>query len=86
MNKTVIGLIASLIFALMMGAGFFWLWTTSQKDVSTASSAAGNYQAVEVESVKKEATTILGLLEKNSDIPLTTPTEKMGRTNPFVAP
>lgn len=86
MSKTAAGLIASFMFALIVAGGFYWLWITSQKNIPTASSMASQYQAVEIESVKKEATDILGTLEKNSDIPLTTPTSKMGRANPFIAP
>lgn len=86
MNKTLAGLIASFIFALIVAGGFYWLWITSQKNIPSASSAASQYTLVEVESVKKEATDILSTLEKNSDIPVTTPTDKMGRANPFVSP
>lgn len=84
MKKTSMGLIAALIFALGTAGGFYWLWTTSQTQASTTIASSTDYTVVEIESVKKEATTILAGLENKASIPISTPTQKMGRTNPFV--
>jgi hypothetical protein len=85
MNKKSIGLIVSLVFALATAGGFYWLWTTSKADVSgTPIATTSTYTVVEIESVKKEAVDILSGLENKASIPIPTPTEKMGRVNPYV--
>lgn len=84
MKKSSIGLIVSLIFGLVTAGSFYWLWNEANKPVSTPTSKAKSYTAVEIEAVKTQANDILSSLEKNSDIPLATPTEKMGRDNPFL--
>jgi hypothetical protein len=82
MRKSSMGIIASLIFGLITAGAFYWLWTQANKPTPSASKAK-TYTAVEIEAVKNQASDILGSLEKNSDIPITTPTAKMGRVNPF---
>jgi hypothetical protein len=84
MNKNSVGVIVSLVFALITAGSFYWLWIEANKPVSVPTSKAKNYTAVEIEAVKTQANDILSSLEKNSDIPLTTPTAKMGRVNPFI--
>lgn len=85
MNKSLAGVIASLIFALVTAGAFYFLWTTSKSEVSPTTALDSSYTAVEIDSVKKQAVDILSGLEKKSDIPVTTPTDKMGRPNPYVS-
>ncbi len=85
MNKSLIGIIAALVFGVATAGAFYWLWTTAQSETTTTASAA-TYQVVEIESVKKEATDILSTLQKSSDIPVGVPVEKMGRANPYTTP
>lgn len=82
MRKSSINLIICLVFGLATVGAFYWLWLQANKPV-TSPSKAKSYTAVEIEAVKNQANEILGSLEKSSDIPLTTPTAKMGRDNPF---
>lgn len=83
MNKKSMGLIVSLVFALVTAASFYWLWTISKTEASTISTSTTDYTVVEIESVKKEAVSILSGLVNKASIPIDVPTEKMGRTNPF---
>lgn len=85
MKMKTISLIASLIFIIVTLGAFYWLWTIAN-DLKIDKAVAENLKLVEIESVKKEATTLLSDLEKNSDIPIPVPTEKMGRENPFATP
>jgi len=80
-----ISLIASLVFIIATLGAFYWLWTMAN-NYEVDKTVAENLKPVEIESVKKEATTLLSDLEKNSDIPIPVPTEKMGRENPFTNP
>lgn len=83
MKKLNLDLIASLVFFLVTAGGFYWLWIQSNATVANPVSNPKNYTVVEIESSKTQASDILGSLEKNSEIPLSAPTAKMGRTNPF---
>lgn len=83
MRKSTINLLVSLVFGLITAGGFYWLWAQANKPIVDPDSQAKTYTAVEIEAVKTQASDILGSLEKNSDIPLSTPTAKMGRANPF---
>lgn len=85
MNSKLIGLIVSIVFALGMVGAFYWLWDSSQK-TPVSSAVAENLKPIEIESVKKQASGLMTGLQKNSDIPVLMPTEKMGRANPFVKP
>jgi len=80
--KKSIGLISCLIFGLVTAGAFYWIWMQANAPIAD-SAGAKVYTAVEVEAVKNQANDILASLQKNSDIPLGTPTTKMGRTNPF---
>lgn len=82
-SKTV-AFIASLLFIAATIGGFFWLWQMS-KNYNTNPPVADNLQPIEIESVKKDAENVLAGLEKNSDIPIPTPVDKMGKDNPFVS-
>jgi hypothetical protein len=81
MNKT-IGLIASLIFALATIGGFYWLWTLS-KDFTIKTTVADDMRPVEIDTVKDQAVSLLAGLNNVSGMPIPTPTNKMGKTNPF---
>jgi len=78
-----ISMIASLIFVAAAVGGFLWLWQMS-KQYNTDPPVADNLQPIEIESVKKDAENVLSGLEKSSDIPISTPVDKMGKANPFV--
>lgn len=82
MNMRIINLVLSVIFATTTIAMFYWLWTLTGT-VSTEFAVAENLKPIEIESIKKEANTLLEGLSKVSDMPIPTPTEKMGKTNPF---
>jgi uncharacterized protein YneF (UPF0154 family) len=83
MKSKTFGIIVSLILVAGTVGGFFWLWTMS-KTFNANPPVQDNLKTVEIESVKKDAENVLSGLEKNSDIPISTPVDKMGKTNPFV--
>lgn len=83
-NYKLIGLVASLVFAVGVVFAFFWVWgQLNAKDTGTqATTAASNYVQVEISSVKKEAEDILRDKQKYGSIPVKAPAET-GRDNPF---
>ena len=81
MNKT-IGLFLSLFFALATVGGFYWLWAQS-KNFTIKTTPAADMQAVEIESVKTEAVSLLSGLNNVVGMPIPVPTSKMGKANPF---
>lgn len=83
MSTKTAGFFASLFFAIAVVAGYFWLWQTS-KNFNDDTEVAENLKSVEIESVKKDAENVLSGLQKNSDIPVSLPVDKMGKENPFV--
>jgi flagellar basal body-associated protein FliL len=85
MNKSLAGFIAVMIFALATAGAFYWLWTTSKSEATSKGVLDSSYSAVEIDSVKKEAVDILSTLENKAAIPIPTPTDKMGRTNPYLS-
>lgn len=82
MKRGIVGLIVSLLFAAVTAGAFYWLWGTS-KLFPVETSVASNLKPIEIESIKNEAKTLLEGLSKNSDIPISVPTAKMGKPNPF---
>ena len=83
MKKSSLSLVAAVIFMLVTMGGYYWLWTISKTESAVVSTATADFTIVEIESVKKEATTILSGLENKASIPIIVPTDKMGRANPF---
>ena len=84
MNKKFAGLIASIMFAVVTAGVFYWLYSTTSKGAAPATTTSSSYSVVEIESVKTEAVDILSGLENKSGIPVPTPTDKMGRVNPYL--
>lgn len=81
MNK-LIGLIASLVFALAAVGGFYWLWMQSS-NFTVQTVIADDMRPVEIDSVKNQAVLLLSGLNNVSGMPIPTPTNKMGKANPF---
>lgn len=84
MSKNSINLIIGFIFLAVTVVGFGWLWISSNQEVISTISGEGKYKTVSINKEKAEAIELMSTLQANSDIPLNTPTEKMGKkTNPF---
>ena len=80
--KNKISLIAGLGFLFVSAFAFYWLWNQSQNfTISTA--VADNLQPVEIDTVKNDADKLLFGLQNKASLPLSTPTSKMGKENPF---
>jgi len=86
MSKNSFGVLLGIIFALGTAWLFYWLWSQYNNADTTGAVSPTTYNIVDIESVKNQGSEIIKSLEKNSDIPITVPTSKMGRTNPFVSP
>ncbi len=84
MKMKTLSIVGSLILVVAVVGGFFWLWQMS-KDYNANPAVEDNLKPVEIESVKKDAENVLSGLDKSSDIPISTPVDKMGKTNPFTA-
>lgn len=84
LDAKTLGVVASVIFAILSIGGFFYLWTAA-KNYSVDLAVSEKLKTVEVETVKKDAENILENLEKVSDMPIPTPLGKMGKTNPFTS-
>ncbi|MCL5410322.1 MAG: hypothetical protein M1324_00500 [Patescibacteria group bacterium] len=82
MNTKTISVVASIVFAVLVVGGFFALWTMS-KSYPQNLPVSDDLKPIEIDSVKKDAENVLSNLEKNSDIPIPVPTNKMGKENPF---
>lgn len=82
MNTKIINLVVSLVFAVITVGAFFWLWRISTNFV-VDTAVADNLKPVEINTVKNDATSILSGLSNTASIPIPTPTEKMGKANPF---
>lgn len=84
MNSKSLGTIGSLVLLILTIGGFAWLWFIFKAPIAKEADLS-NLKKVEISTVKRSAEELLNNKEKNSDIPIKTPTEKMGRENPFTA-
>lgn len=82
MNTKTIGVVASIIFAVLVVGGYFVLWTMAQSYPQDLP-VADNLNPIEIDSVKKDAENVLNGLQKVSDMPIPVPTNKLGKENPF---
>lgn len=80
--KKKLNLIIGLVFTAITAIAFYWLWSESN-NFTTDTTVADNLQPVEIETVKSQAESLLAGLENKSNLPLSTPTTKMGTDNLF---
>lgn len=83
MESKNMGAIGGAIALLAVIGGGVWIWMLSNKFDSNQA-VDSSFKLIEIETVKSDAENILAGLEQTSDIPIPTPNEKMGKTNPFV--
>ncbi len=83
MKKRTLNIFLALIFFAATLIGFYTIWRNSTAAVS---SEPETYTPLEISGVKEEASTLIQGRENNANLPLTTPTAKMGKTNPFNNP
>lgn len=79
-----LNLMGSILLLLAVLAGFFWLWNT--RNAKIAVKVSPKYEKIQIEELKKEATSLVETTENLSGMPLQAPSaDKIGRDNPFVA-
>lgn len=84
MKKSTFNLIASLAFIAVVLVALYSLWgvaSDAQPTLTTTYSVGPDFSGIE-----QQATKLLSGLENNAGIPLSTPTDKMGKSNPFTSP
>lgn len=83
MKKRTLNLLLALVFFAATLIGFYSIWKSSVAEVP---SEPETYTALEISGVKEEASTLIQGRENNANLPIITPTSKMGKTNPFNNP
>ncbi|MFA5927227.1 MAG: hypothetical protein WCT32_04035 [Patescibacteria group bacterium] len=82
MNYRLLNLVGSLAILATTVVLFFWLWSGT-RGIQNTFVVPENLKPVEIRSLKSESSLLIGDLENNANIPLATPIDKMGRSNPF---
>ena len=77
-------IIAAMIFLATVIA-FVWLWFGYQRPDQQQFQSGSNLTPVDVSGVDSKGKTLLDGLKNNSGIPISAPTGKMGRTDPFAS-
>lgn len=77
-------IIGLMIFLAVVGA-FAWLWFGSVRPDQQQFQSSDNLAPVDVSGVETKAKPLLEGLKNNSGIPIPTPTDKMGRVDPFAS-
>ena len=80
--KSKINLIIGIVIITGTIGAFYWLWSES-KNYSLDTTVDDSLKPIEIETVKNEAVTLLEGLENKAGIPISAPTGKMGKENPF---
>lgn len=80
--KNKYGLIFGVAFLAVTAVAFYWLWNQS-KTFTINTVVAENLQPIEIETVKDQADDLLFGLQNKANLPISTPTAKMGKDNPF---
>ena len=87
MKRGTLNLIASLIFLLVMGVAYYFIWSGARSASEGAIvSVAPSYTPVDVSGVKAQAEKLIQSRENNAGIPIPTPTDKLGKPDPFADP
>ncbi len=87
MKKSSLSLIGSVFFLIVIIASFYSIWRSSSDSKQTSNKAfVSSYAPVDISGIKNQAIKIISKYQNNSGIPIPTPTDKMGRENPFNDP
>lgn len=78
-------LIFSLALLILAAVLFSFLWFGGEKPSPDSFKSSQNLAPVDVNGLDSQAKTLLGGLKNNSGIPISEPTTKEGREDPFAA-
>jgi len=81
MRRGTLNLLSSVIFLVIAIVAFYFVWNNIKNQNKTTSGTT--YNTVSVSSIKTQARDLVSSLENNGNLPLTVPTSKMGKDNPF---
>lgn len=87
MKRGTLNLIVSLVFLLAIGAAYYFIWSGAKSAASgTTVTATTSYTPVDVSGIKVQAEKLIQSRENNAGIPIPTPTDKLGKPDPFSDP
>lgn len=78
-------LITSIVLLVIVIGGFLYMWFSFARPDASAFKSSENLTAVDVSKVESGTKKILEGLKNNGSIPISTPTSKMGRQDPFAS-
>jgi len=81
MRRGTLNLLSSIIFLIVVIVAFYFVWNSSKNQNQVTGSAI--YNTVNISSIKTQARDLVSSLENNGSLPLSVPTSKMGKENPF---
>ena len=81
MRRGTLNLLSSVIFLVVVIVAFYFVWNSAKNQNQTV--LKSTYNTVNVSSIKTQARDLVSSLENNGGLPLTVPTSKMGKENPF---
>lgn len=85
MKRGILNLIASILFLIIVVFGYYYLWNlNSNRYFQTYDSS--KYLPVNISDIKDQAEAVVKERQNFSGIPIPTPTDKVGKTNPFSDP
>jgi len=73
----------SFAFLLLVVVGYFWLWRISQPSSSSDVVLEDKYSTVEISSVKQQAQELIQSKGNLVEMPISAPTENVGKADPF---
>ena len=85
MKRGTLNLLASLLFLFMAAGAYYYLWNNT-KTMAPPVVTATTYPPIDISSIKGQADTLVRARENNAGLPIPTPTEKLGKSNPFNNP
>lgn len=87
MKRGTLNLVVSLVFLLAVAAGYYFIWSSAKSGSSgTTVDIVTSYTPVDVSGIKTQAEKLIQSRENNAGIPIPTPTDKLGKTDPFSEP
>ena len=89
MNKSAVSTISAFAFLLLTAGSFYYVWSSSTKNLSAVTSDGSSVVSTEVadiSGIKDQASKLTVGAENNAGLPIPEPTAKLGTTNPFSIP
>jgi hypothetical protein len=82
-NKTF--LVSGFVMMIVVLASFAWVWFKTPRPDESIYRTSANLQIPDISGIEKRASSLLEGMTNSGGIPIPTPTEKMGREDPFAS-